>query len=173
MGSQGLLRWPEPVWTGMQCDIAFLLGQQCDIASPYSTLDQTASAIDLNYSTLVNHREMEFVVPGPGARDGIAKCFCDTGGLADADVIRWVTETAPEHFERLGLGFRDLWGRPLQLIDCQNLFCETDKYARVAHPKVAGRRSRIKQIFTPTTSLLEHRYPPKWGLPAEVTASTS
>lgn len=63
-------------------------------------------------------------------------------------------------------------GRPLQLIDCQNLFCETDKYARVAHPDVAGRRSRIKQIFAPTASRIEHRYPPKWGLPAEVTAST-
>jgi hypothetical protein len=128
-------------------------------------------AIDLNYSTLVDHSEMEFVMPGPGARDGIGKCFADTGGLDDADVIRWVTETAPEHFARLGLTFRDLWGRPLQLIDCQNLFCETDKYARVAHPEVAGRRSRIKQIFTPTPTPVEHRYPPKWGLPAEATAS--
>jgi hypothetical protein len=128
-------------------------------------------AIDLNYSTLVDHSEMEFVVPGPGARDGLAKCFRDTGGLDDADIIRWVTETAPEHFARLGLEFRDLWGRPLQLIDCQNLFCETDKYARVAHPEVAGRRSRIKQIFTPTPTRIEHRYPPKWRLPAEVTAS--
>lgn len=128
-------------------------------------------AIDLNYSTVVDHSEMEFVMPGPGARDGIAKCFRDTGGLDDANVIRWVTETAPEHFARLGLTFRDLWGRPLHLIDCQNLFCETDKYARVAHPEVAGRRSRIKQIFTATPARIEHRYPPKWGLPAEVTAS--
>jgi hypothetical protein len=127
-------------------------------------------AIDLNYSSMINHGEMEFVVPGPGARDGITKCFRDTGGLDDAEIIRWMTETAPEHFARLGLTFRDLWGRPLQLIDCQNLFCETDKYARVAHPEVAGRRSRIKQIFTPTSGPIEHRYPPKWGLPADVTA---
>ena len=34
------------------------------------------------------------------------------------------------------LDFQNLWGRRLQLIDCQNLFCEVDKYSRVypAHP---------------------------------------
>ena len=32
-------------------------------------------ATDLNYSTLMNFSEMNFVIPGPGARDGIAKCF--------------------------------------------------------------------------------------------------
>lgn len=32
----------------------------------------------------------------------------------------------------LGLRFRSLAGRRLKLIDCQNLFCEVDKYARVA-----------------------------------------
>ena len=30
---------------------------------------------DLNYSTLLNFSEMDFVVPGPGARDGLRKCF--------------------------------------------------------------------------------------------------
>ena len=34
-------------------------------------------AIDLNYSTLCSHLEMDFVVTGPGARDGITKCFVD------------------------------------------------------------------------------------------------
>jgi hypothetical protein len=128
-------------------------------------------AIDLNYSTVVDHDEMQFVVPGPGARDGIGKCFADTGGLAEAEVIRWVAETQSAHFTRLGLDFPDLWGRPLQLIDCQNLFCETDKYARVAHPEVAGRRTRIKQVFGPTPDPLRVRYPAKWGLPATVSVS--
>ena len=31
--------------------------------------------IDLNYSPVLEYDEMEFVVPGPGARDGIRKCF--------------------------------------------------------------------------------------------------
>src|SRR5262249_45534509 len=104
-------------------------------------------AIDLNYSELIDFSEMDFVVPGPGARDGIRKCFLDTGGLSDSDVIRAVAERAHLEFDRLGLAFATLWGRPLQLIDCQNLFCEVDKYARVVHPEVTSPsgRTRIKQ----------------------------
>ena len=71
-----------------------------------------------------------------------------------------------KEFERLGLTFRSLWGRRLQLIDCQNLFCEVDKYSRVAHPEVEGLsgRSRIKQRFTPQSSEMQPWYPPKWGI---------
>src|SRR5207245_1527777 len=46
--------------------------------------------IDLNYSKMLNFSEMEFVVPGPGAREGILKCFKDTGGLSGSDIIRMV-----------------------------------------------------------------------------------
>ena len=51
-------------------------------------------AIDLNYSALYPFSEMDFVVAGPGARDGIAKCFVDTGGLEAEDVIRSVADAA-------------------------------------------------------------------------------
>ncbi len=130
-------------------------------------------AIDLNYSTLCNFSEMDFVVAGPGARDGIRKCFSDTGGLSDADVIRAVTERADDEFARLGLQFQDLWGRKLQLIDCQNLFCEVDKYARVMHPEFAGAsgRTRIKQKFVPTKRPCPQWYPPKWNLRVPAVAS--
>lgn len=123
-------------------------------------------AIDLNYGPHINHSEMDFVVAGPGARDGVRKCFADTDGLDCADVIHAVTDLAEAEFARLGLSFRSLWGRPLQLIDCQNLFCETDKYARVAHPEYSGPsgRTRIKQKFNPTKQPLPQWYPPKWGV---------
>jgi thymidylate kinase len=123
-------------------------------------------AIDLNYSRLTNFSEMEFVVPGPGARDGLRKCFADFGGLNEADLIRLVTERQHNEFERLGIAFPRLWGRSLQLIDCQNLFCEVDKYARVRHPEVNGvsGRTRIKQKYNPTSKPLAFWYPPKWGL---------
>jgi len=39
---------------------------------------------DVNYSELTNFSEMEFVVPGPGAKDGIRKCFSNMGGLTEA-----------------------------------------------------------------------------------------
>lgn len=121
---------------------------------------------DLNYSHLTNFSEMDFVIPGPGARDGIRKCFVDYGGLTEPEIIRFMADRQEEEFERLELTFQSLWGRSLQLIDCQNLFCEVDKYARVAHPEINGLsgRTRIKQKFTPKNRHIEYFYPPKWGI---------
>jgi hypothetical protein len=124
-------------------------------------------AIDLNYSELFEFSEMEFVVAGPGAHDGIAKCFTNAHEESAEDVIRAVADTAGDQFSAVGIEFESLWGRPLQLIDCQNLFCEVGKYARVAHPELTGRsgRTQIKQRYTPTGTPLNVGYPPKWGLP--------
>src|SRR5207237_6008883 len=121
---------------------------------------------DLNYSNLVDFSEMDFVKPGPGAKDGIRKCFADRGRWSDEALIKWTAETQDAQFERLGLEFRNLWGRPLQLIDCQNLFCEVGKYARVAHPNASGSssRARIKQKFQPNVNDIRFWYPPKWRI---------
>jgi len=121
---------------------------------------------DINYSELTDFSEMDFVVPGPGARDGLRKCFADPGGLNEPELIRLMADLQEQEFARLGLDFQSLWGRRLQLIDCQNLFCEVDKYARVAHPRIAGKtgRTRIKQKFDPTPVPIDLFYPPKWGL---------
>jgi hypothetical protein len=124
-------------------------------------------AIDLNYSCVINYDEMEFVVAGPGAKDGVRKCFGPAADGIEAEVIRYMADHQQEHFERLGLTFSGLWGRGLQLVDCQNLFCEVDKYARVMHPTIAGHsgRSRIKQRFAPVTEPVPAWFPPKWDLP--------
>ena len=82
--------------------------------------------IDLNYAAGLGFSEMEFVVPGPGARDGIRKCFGPAARGIEAEVIRYMADTQAEQFARLGLAFAGLRGRPLQLIDCQNLFCEVE-----------------------------------------------
>jgi hypothetical protein len=128
---------------------------------------------DINYSEITDLSEMDFVVPGPGARDGLRKCFADPGGLNEPELIRLMADLQEQEFERLGLDFQSLWGRRLQLIDCQNLFCEVDKYARVAHPHIAGRtgRTRIKQKFEPTHVPIELFYPPKWKLNEKIRAS--
>lgn len=122
--------------------------------------------IDLNYASWLDFSEMEFVVPGPGARDGIRKCFGRAADGIEAEVIRYMADTQEEHFARLGLEFPGLRGRPLQLIDCQNLFCEVDKYARAAHPEVNGisGRTRIKQAYRRDIAPLTAWFPPKWGL---------
>jgi hypothetical protein len=77
-----------------------------------------------------------------------------------------MADTQDKHFARLGLRFGGLRGRPLQLVDCQNLFCEVDKYARVVHPQVTGisGRTRIKQAYRFDPSPMTAWFPPKWGL---------
>lgn len=122
--------------------------------------------IDLNYSSFISFSEMEFVVPGPGAYDGIRKCFTDLGGLNETEIIKLVTDRQQIEFEKLGLNFQQLWGRPLKLIDCQNIFCEVDKYARVHHPDISGisGRKRIKQKYSPNFNRIDFWYPPKWKL---------
>lgn len=129
---------------------------------------------DINYSELTDFSEMDFVVPGPGARDGLRKCFIDSGGLNEPELIRLMADLQEQEFERLGLDFQALWGRRLQLIDCQNLFCEVDKYARVAHPQIAGKtgRVRIKQKFEPIQEPIEFFYPPKWKLNDKIRGDT-
>lgn len=129
-------------------------------------------AIDINYSELTDFSEMEFVVAGPGARDGISKCFKEMAGLSEAEIIQVMAERASEEFERLGMRFQSLWGRSLQLVDCQNVFCEVSKYARVAHPEIEGEsgRTRIKQKYAPRPVPIPQWYPPKWSLKLDVPA---
>lgn len=130
---------------------------------------------DLNYSDLTDFSESEFVAPGPGALDGIHKCFADLGGLEEAEIIRRTADVQEAEFERLGLEFETLWGRRLQLIDCQNLFCEISKYARVAHPNIGGSagRTRIKQKYKFGGLPIDYWYPPKWGINGRINTEAS
>jgi hypothetical protein len=124
-------------------------------------------AIDLNYSCMLGFKESEFVIAGPGARDGISKCFSDTKGLSAEEVIYWVTDQQDVEFRRLGLEFPGLFGRRLQPIDCQNLFCEVSKYARVAHPDIGGiaNRTRIKQSYRQNgRPIPKPMFPERWGI---------
>jgi hypothetical protein len=123
-------------------------------------------AIDLNYADILHFDEDEYVVAGPGAKDGIRKCFGREAAGIESEVIRFMVDTQEEHFDRLGLSFPGLFGRRLHLIDAQNLFCEVDKYARVRHPEVEGisGRSRIKQRFRALGPLAPPVFPERWGL---------
>lgn len=146
------------------------LGQVYSILRAYPTLGNFLAfqfAIDLNYSEIIDFSEMDFVVAGPGAKDGITKCFKTKGDFTDEDIIRWVTDHQEEEFDKRNIKFKTLWGRQLHLIDCQNLFCEVDKYSRVSHPHFneSSRRTRIKQKYKPKTERMDFlMFPPKWGL---------
>jgi len=140
-----------------------------DLLRKYPTLGDFLAyqfITDVNYSEITHFSEMDFVIPGPGALDGIRKCFLDLGGLNEPEIIKFMADIQESEFERLGLDFQSLWGRNLQLIDCQNLFCEVDKYARMKHSDIAGisGRTRIKQKYSANRQPVDYWYPPKWGI---------
>jgi len=124
-------------------------------------------SIDLNYSTLINFPEEDYVIAGPGARDGISKCFSNTNTLSPEDIIYMMVERQDAEFAHRGLAWKGLYGRRLQPIDCQNLFCEVSKYSRVSHPAIQGvsGRVRIKQAYrTSGLGVQKPFFPPKWSL---------
>jgi hypothetical protein len=121
-------------------------------------------AVDLNYSEYLEFSENDFTVPGPGATRGLEKVFEETGGHTPRELIMRMVDRQDEEFANLGLDFRGLFGRPLHAIDCQGLFCETDKYARAAFPELKSNRVRIKQEYTQNHAPLAFMFPPKWGI---------
>lgn len=128
-------------------------------------------AVDLNYSTVVDFSENDFTMPGPGAVRGLRKVFVDVGDRTSHALIMDMVDRQEVAFAALGIEFKDLFGRPLHAIDCQGLFCEVDKYSRVAFPELKSERLRIKQSFIPTSAALPLFYPPKWGINAAATVA--
>lgn len=127
-------------------------------------------ATDLNYYEPFAGDEDDFVVAGPGAKSGMRKCFSDPGEFSERDIIMMMRDRQETDIEALGLEFRSLFGRRLKPIDCQNLFCEVDKYSRLAHPEVngLGDRKRIKQIFRPAGAVSPPVFPRHWGITENV-----
>lgn len=118
-------------------------------------------AIDINYGAAVDFDEDEFIQLGPGALRGMVRIF----SLSREEVlqdgmpyIRRMTEQQPSDVR--------LFGRPLHLIDVQNLCCEFDKYCRAKFPDedMYGKK-RIKEKYTPSDQgKVVYWFPPKWGI---------
>ena len=119
---------------------------------------------DINYSDIVNWNEDDFTVAGPGSYRGIKKCFISTGNLSNEDIIKYMYTHQDEEFKRLGLNFKKIGDRKLQLIDCQNIFCELDKYCRQKVPSLKSNRVKIKKKYIPKQDKIEYLYPPKWNI---------
>jgi len=119
---------------------------------------------DINYSDVVNWRENEFTVAGPGSLRGIKKCFIDRGNLSNEDIIKYMYEHQDEEFKRLNLPFKRIGNRKLQLIDIQNIFCELDKYCRQALPDLKSNRTKIKKKYSAKANKIDYIYPPKWNI---------
>jgi hypothetical protein len=131
---------------------------------------------DLNYSPVIDFDENDFIVPGPGCLNGMRKCFQNLFAkepkIREAQtLLYYLVEQQDVFFEKVKCEPVTLFSRKLTCIDFQNVFCETDKYARVAHREYnlpndrgTGMSNKIKQTFTPTGPLPKPFFPPKWGL---------
>jgi hypothetical protein len=120
-------------------------------------------ATDIGYCDFSQVSEDQFVVAGPGALRGIRKCFPGATQSDSASIIRHMAAIQDSEFSRLGYDFQYLQNRKLQLIDCQNLFCEVDKYLRVKRPEFGNGNSRIKQMYRKNTNAIDFFFPPKWN----------
>lgn len=125
--------------------------------------------LNLSYSKLLNFHRNDFVVPGPGASSGLNKIFSKSGMMEgryadpyfEVEVIRWLADNQSHHFERLGLKPPLLGpdGLPMDVSDVEHTLCEVDKYARLAHPGLEGKRNELWRKH-------ENKYPlPKAVLP--------
>lgn len=119
-------------------------------------------ATDINYSNITNYSEDTFTIAGPGAKRGIEKCFEKFSSYEE--VIKEMYNKQEEEFKRLNLDFKYLGGRKLQLIDIQNLFCETDKYLREKRPDLKSNRVKIKKKYVPKPTKIEYVLPQKWNV---------
>ena len=84
--------------------------------------------------------------------------------MTNEDIIKYMYNHQDEEFKRLHLNFQRISNRPLQLIDCQNIFCELDKYLRKAVPTLKSNRTHIKKKYTPKKDKINYIYPPKWHI---------
>lgn len=123
---------------------------------------------DLGYLRRFEWDECELVIPGPQAKEGIQQAY-NTDRYEYT--LRKVQGEQEEEFEKRDIPIVSLFGRPLQLIDIQNLFCEYAKYlrlsGRVKENKVyfpgTDRKKRYR-LYKPNPVPLQYIYPPQWGL---------
>jgi hypothetical protein len=121
-------------------------------------------AIDLNYGPQFRFSESDFTMPGPGAVRGLKKLFTDLGDHSPQDAIFWLVDQQARAPETFGVVAPSLFGRDLQAIDCQNLLCEVDKYARVAFPELQSNRRRMKRTYSDPLPMMRLFYPLHWEI---------
>lgn len=115
---------------------------------------------DLNYSQHFRWDDNSFTVVGPGSKRGITKVFGKTKNYEEKIFLTFKNQE--QDLKNFGLTFKYLSNHKLQTIDIQNLFCEFDKYCRVAKPELKSNRVKIKTKFKYENEKIIYMLPPKW-----------
>ncbi len=124
-------------------------------------------AIDFNYSLLFNFDENDHVIAGPGAERGIERTFDIKGKPDYLKIIRWTHKNLEQEMKKHGFEPKFLPNRKPSMIDCQNVFCEVDKYLRGSDIQTEGKEiegKRIKNHFSASSEKIDYFFPPKWGV---------
>jgi alpha-glutamyl/putrescinyl thymine pyrophosphorylase clade 1 len=131
--------------------------------------------IDFNYGPHLLYPEESFVVAGPGAREGVAKCFAAKKKPHPEEIINLIyREQDAAALYYTGAPAPTLFGRrKLMPIDLQNCFCETGKLARVLHPEFNTGRTRIKTRYDTGLArpLPAPEFPAAWNFASVSTAA--
>ncbi|KZT26800.1 hypothetical protein NEOLEDRAFT_1043203, partial [Neolentinus lepideus HHB14362 ss-1] len=121
--------------------------------------------LDLNMSAHFHFSEDEWVICGPGAEDGLRKIFGDAVKGIELEVMKYLRDTQFDHWARLGITDlpRLYEGRTgVTLVDLEHSLCECEKYSRVKHPSIKGKRKVIKQVYSASKKSLDLVLPEKW-----------
>jgi hypothetical protein len=102
-----------------------------------NTLKGSQMTMDLNYGPWLKHSIWEFCICGPGAVDGITKCFHNPQGYSPEYITRLVTEGQDEcSLIAVGAPAPKFNGYPLYPMAIQNAFCDNGKHTRLAAPQL-------------------------------------
>lgn len=104
-------------------------------------------ALDFSYAAITkdNVSDTLFVVPGPGCVRGMQKVFGDVTNTTMRAILRGLTLEQREFWVQVERDYpyahyENAEGQERQLIlevnDWQNIFCEFDKYSRLAYPEM-------------------------------------
>lgn len=115
---------------------------------------------DLNYSSYFNWDDNSFTIAGPGSKRGIQKVFGKVKNYEEKIMETYYNQK--KDLKKYDIHFRYLDNHKLAPIDIQNLFCEFDKYLRVAKPNLKSNRTKIKAKYKKTIGDISYTLPPKW-----------
>ena len=135
--------------------------------------------LSLSYTNVLNFHRNDFVITGPGSISGLNKLFGSSMNARSHDsgfaieVMQYLTNTQDQHFKRLGLAFSGLGPEklPMDVSDVEHTLCEVDKYCRLRHPQLKGKRTNITRSFEPSKlgSLPKPVLPQAWFHPSRDT----
>ena len=106
----------------------------------------TQIAVDLGYWKQRIFDENQFVVAGPGAKNGINRLIKDRKGMSYEQCIGYLCLVQKQWFKKIGVEMKELLSdrkvKALNLMSMENCLCEISKYLKVYYGEKGRPRNR-------------------------------